>query len=159
MHYQKPANTRDNQMVKSQLKNTINKSQGNMAPLEPSYLTIISPGYPNIAETQDDLKPNIIKMIEAFKGEMNKSLKEIQENTFKQVKDMNKTVQDLKIQIDAINKIQTEGILKMENLGKRIGTTDESITNRIQEMEEGLEDMIEEIDTSVKENTTAEKNP
>ena len=98
-------------------------------------------------------------MIEAFKEEMNKSLKEIQENTFKQVKDMNKTVQDLKIQIDAINKIQTEGILKMENLGKRIGTTDESITNRIQEMEEGLEDMIEEIDTSVKENTTAEKNP
>ena len=43
----------------------------------------------------------------------------------------------------------------MENLSKRTGTTDTSITNRIQEMEEriaGLEDRIEEIDTSVKEN-------
>ena len=43
----------------------------------------------------------------------------------------------------------------MENLGKLIGTTDASITNRIQEMEErisGIEDVIKEIDTSVKEN-------
>ena len=42
----------------------------------------------------------------------------------------------------------------MENLGKRSGTTDASITNGIQEIEErisGLEDIIEEIDTTVKE--------
>jgi uncharacterized coiled-coil protein SlyX len=50
----------------------------------------------------------------------------------------------------------------MENLGKRIGTTDTSITNRIQEMEErisGIEDTIEEIDTLVKKkkNAKAEK--
>ena len=44
----------------------------------------------------------------------------------------------------------------MENLGKRAGVTDASITNRIQEMEErisGIEDTIENIDTSVKENS------
>ena len=38
----------------------------------------------------------------------------------------------------------------MENLGKRTGTTDISITNRIQETEErisGAEDTIENIDT------------
>jgi hypothetical protein len=35
-------------------------------------------------------------MIESFEEEMNKSLKQIQENTIKQVKEMNKTVQDLK---------------------------------------------------------------
>ena len=43
----------------------------------------------------------------------------------------------------------------MENLGNWAGTTDTSITNRIQEMAErssGWEDRIEEIDTSVKEN-------
>ena len=43
----------------------------------------------------------------------------------------------------------------MENLGKRTETTDASITNRIQEMEEKMSDLeytIEEIDTSVKEN-------
>ena len=42
----------------------------------------------------------------------------------------------------------------MENLGKWSGTTDASINNRIQEMEErisGAEDTIEEIDLSVKE--------
>ena len=48
----------------------------------------------------------------------------------------------------------------MENLGKRTGTTDTSITNRIQEMEDrisGVEDRTEEIDTSVKENVKSKK--
>jgi hypothetical protein len=48
---------------------------------------------------------------------------------------MNKTVQDLKMEIEAIKKTQTKGILKMVNLGKRTGTTDASITNRIQGIE------------------------
>jgi hypothetical protein len=38
-------------------------------------------------------------MIKAFKDEMNKSLKEIQENTTKQVKKINITVQKLKVEI------------------------------------------------------------
>lgn len=41
----------------------------------------------------------------------------------------------------------------MENLGKQTGTTDVNIINTTQEMEErisGIEDTIEEIDTSVK---------
>ena len=49
-----------------------------------------------------------------------------------------------------------EGNLEMEKLGKRSGITDVSITNRIQEVKErisGLEDMVEEIDTTVKENS------
>lgn len=95
-------------------------------------------------------------MIETFKEEMNKSLKEIQENTIKLVKEMNKTVQDLKREIEAIMKTQTKGILEMENLGKRTGTTDRSITNRIQKMQErisGIDDTREDIHPSVKENT------
>ena len=42
----------------------------------------------------------------------------------------------------------------MENLGKRSGITDVSITNKLQEIEErisGVEDKVEEIDTNVKE--------
>ena len=58
-------------------------------------------------------------MIEALKEEISKSLKETEENTIKQVKEINKTVQDLKMEIEAIKKTQTEGILEMENLGKR----------------------------------------
>jgi hypothetical protein len=59
---------------------------------------------------------------------MNK-YKEIQENTIKQGKEMDKTVQDLKTEIEAIKRTQTEVIMVMENLGKRTETTDVSITN------------------------------
>jgi hypothetical protein len=44
-------------------------------------------------------------MRKAFKEEMNKSHKEVQENTIKTVK-MNKTVQDLKMEIEAMKKTQ-----------------------------------------------------
>jgi hypothetical protein len=45
---------------------------------------------------------------------------------------MNKVVQDLKMEIEAIKKTQSEGILEMENLGMRRGNTGVRITNRIQ---------------------------
>ena len=81
--------------------------------------------------------------------EINKSLKERQENqekTIKQVKKIVQIIPDLKIEIESIKKTQTEKILELENLDKRRGTTEESITNRIQEMEErisGVEDTIQ----------------
>jgi hypothetical protein len=68
---------------------------------------------------------------------------------------MNKTVH-LRMEIEAIKKIQTEAILEMENLGKRTENAD--ITYRIQKMEErfsGTEDTTEAIHTFVKENTKA----
>jgi uncharacterized coiled-coil protein SlyX len=46
-------------------------------------------------------------------------------------------------------------MLEMETLGKKSGTIDASISNRIQEMEErisGVEDSIENISTTIKEN-------
>ena len=58
-----------------------------------------------------------MKMMEALKEEMNKSLKENQEKA-KQLKETNETLQELKIKIEAIKKAQTEGILEMKNLGK-----------------------------------------
>jgi hypothetical protein len=75
-----------------------------------------------------------MKMIEALKEKMNKFLKETQENPIKHVKEVNKTVQNVKIEIEAIKKTQTEAILEMENLVKRMGTTEISITCRIQKM-------------------------
>jgi hypothetical protein len=59
---------------------------------------------------------------------------------------MNKTVPDLKMEIEPTMKTQTEEILEMENLGKRTETIDVSTANRIQEIEErilGVEDTIE----------------
>jgi hypothetical protein len=67
---------------------------------------------------------------------MNKFLKEIQENTIKQVNKINKTVQDLKMEIEAIKEIQTEEVLRLENLEEeKKGIIDASITNIIQKME------------------------
>ena len=62
------------------------------------------------------------KQIEIFKEDTNKFLKDIQQNTIKQVKEMNETVQDLKVEIEAIKKTQTVGILEIKNLGKKTRT-------------------------------------
>jgi hypothetical protein len=59
---------------------------------------------------------------------------------------MNKTILDLKREVDTIKKTQSEATLEIETLGKKSGTIDLSISNRIQEMEErisGAEDSIE----------------
>ena len=58
------------------------------------------------------------------------SFKEIQKNTINQVKELIKIVQDLIMKIETVHKSQTEAIW-MECLGKRSGTTDASITNRM----------------------------
>jgi hypothetical protein len=66
---------------------------------------------------------------------------------------MNKTIQSQKVEIEAIQKTQTEAVLELENLGKRKGSTDISITNRIPRIEErisGIEDTIKEINTLVR---------
>ena len=52
--------------------------------------------------------------------------------------EMNKTIQDLKREVDTIKKTQTEATLEKETLGKKSGTINVSISNRIQEMEENL---------------------
>ena len=73
---------------------------------------------------------------------------------------MNKTIQDLKMEIETIKKSQRETTLELGNLGTRSGVIDASITNRIQELEKrisGAEDTIENIDTTVKENAKSKK--
>ena len=59
---------------------------------------------------------------------------------------MNKTILDLKREVDTIKKSQSEATLETETLGKKkSGTIDASISNRIQELEErisGAEDSI-----------------
>ena len=109
-------------------------------------------------------------MVEDIKKDFNNSLKEIQENiakelqvlkekqesTSKQVMEMNKTILDLKREVDTTKKTQSEATLEIETLGKKSGTIDVSISNRIQEIEErisGAEDSIENIGTIIKENT------
>lgn len=71
---------------------------------------------------------------------------------------MNKTVHDLKIRIDTLRKPQLE---VSTSSGSWTGMAEGSLTNRIQEMEARTSciiDMIEEMDTPVKENVKSEKN-
>jgi hypothetical protein len=74
--------------------------------------------------------------------------------------ELNKTIQDLKMEVETIKKTQRETTLEIETLGKKAGTIDVSISNRIQEMEERnscAEDSIENMGTTIKENAKCKK--
>jgi hypothetical protein len=68
--------------------------------------------------------------------------------------ELNKINQNLKIEVETIKKTQRETTLEIETLGKKSGTIDASISNRIRDMEERIssaEDSIGNLDTTVKE--------
>jgi chromosome segregation ATPase len=148
-------------MAAGKCKNRSNRNQGYLASSEPNSPNLVSRGYTITPEKQDmDLKSLFTIMMEDFKKEINHSLKEIQENTSNQVKKLNKKIQDLKMDVETVNKSQRETTLKIENLEKMSGVKDASITNRIQEIEErfsGAEDTIENIDKTIKENAKQKK--
>jgi hypothetical protein len=170
-------------MAKGKLKNHTNRNQDHPASSEHSMPTTASPGYPNTPEKQDsdlksylmmlvqdfkkginssikEIQENTGKQVEVLKEETKKSIKELQENTTKQVMELNKTIQDLKVEVETIKKTQRESTLEIETLGKESETIDTSISNRIQEMEErilGAEDSIESMDTKIKENAKCKK--
>ena len=144
-------------MVKGKHKNLTNRNQDHSPSSEYSTPTPPSPGHPNTPEKiVHDLKAYLMMMVEDIKKDFNNSIKEIHENTAKQVEDLkeeaqkslkvlqenttkqvmelNKTIQDLKREVDTIKKTQTEATLEIKTLGKKSGTIDASISNRIQEM-------------------------
>ena len=72
-------------------KNISNRNKGYLTSSEPNSPTIASSGYTITQEKQDlDLKSLLMTMIEDFKKDINNSLKEIQENTGKQVEALKK---------------------------------------------------------------------
>ena len=98
-------------MVKGKCENLTNRNQDHSPSSEHSTPTSPSPGHPNTSEKLDpDLKAYLMMMVEDIKKDFNNSLKEMQEdtakelqvlkekheNTSKQVMEMNKTIEDLK---------------------------------------------------------------
>jgi predicted nuclease with TOPRIM domain len=74
--------------------------------------------------------------------------------------EMNKTIQDIKREVETIKKTQRETIQEIETLGKKSGTIDANISNTIQEIEErisGAEDAIGNMGTTIKENAKCKK--
>ena len=67
--------------------------------------------------------------------ETQKSLKDLQENTNKQVMELIKIIQDLKMEVETIKKTQREITLEIETLGNKIRN---QISNKIQEMEDRI---------------------
>jgi chromosome segregation ATPase len=91
-------------------------------------------------------------MVEDIKKEFNNSLKEIeentakelqvlkekQENTTKQVMELNKNIKDRKREVETIKKTQSKTTLEIETLGKKSGTIDARISNRMRDGRENL---------------------
>lgn len=70
------AKTRDNLMMKGNCKNTINNSPGKIVVTELRNPITANPEYPTIPESQEnDLKSNLMTIIEVLKEEMNNPLK------------------------------------------------------------------------------------
>jgi chromosome segregation ATPase len=107
-----------------------------------------------------EIQENTARQVKGLKEETQTSLKELQENTTKQVMELNKTIQDLKREVETIKKTQRETTLEIEILGKKSGNIDVRISNRIQEMEErisGADESIQNIGTTIKENGKCKK--
>ena len=58
---------------------------------------------------------------------------------------MNNTDEDMKMEIEAIKKAQTGGILERRNTEMQTGNTEASFTIRIQEMEDRISDIKDRI--------------
>jgi hypothetical protein len=117
-------------MARGKHKKRSNRNQLYLASSEPNSPTIASPGYTITPEKQDmDLKSLLMMMMEdfkreiqentgrglgAFKEETQKSLRELQENTTNRVMKLNKTMQDLKLEVETIKKKQWEKTLDIE---------------------------------------------
>jgi hypothetical protein len=89
----------------------------------------------DINNSLKEIQENTDEHVETLKEETQKSLKELQENTIKQVKEKNKTIHDLKMEIETLKQSQRETNLVLENLIKISGVIHASITNRIQEID------------------------
>ena len=59
------------------------------------------------------------------------------------MKELNKIIQNLKLEIETIKKSQRETTLELENIGKWSGIIDASITKRIQEIEERISGAVD----------------
>jgi hypothetical protein len=78
-------------MAKGRRKNLTNRNQDHSPSSEPSTPTSASPECPNTPEKLDlDLKAYLMMMVEDIKKDFNNSLKEIQENTAKELQVLKK---------------------------------------------------------------------
>ena len=85
-------------MAEGKRKNLTNRNQDHSPSSEPSTPTSASPGHPNTPENLDpDLKAYLMMMVEDIKKDFNYSLKEIQENTAKELQVLKEKQENLSL--------------------------------------------------------------
>jgi hypothetical protein len=105
-------------MAKGKHKNLTNRNQDHSPSSEHSTPTSTSPGHPNTPKKLDpDLKSYLMMMIEDIKKNFNNSLKEIQENTAKELQVLKEKQKNTSKQVMEMNKTQSEATLEIEILG------------------------------------------
>ena len=101
-------------MAKGKLKNITNRNQDHLASSEPSMPITVSPGYLKKPEKQgSNLKSYLLIMVEDFKKGINNSLKEIQENTAKQVEVLKEWQENTTEQIEVLKEETQRGNTKI----------------------------------------------
>ena len=92
-------------MAEGKNKNLTNRNQDHLVSSEPSAPTTAGPGQSNTPEKQDsDLKSYLMMLVEDFKKDINNSLKEIQENTAKELQDLKEKQEDTTKEVKSLKK-------------------------------------------------------
>ena len=103
-------------MVKGKCKNLTNRNQDHSPSSEPSTPTSPSPGHPNTPKKLAlDLKACVMMKVREIKKDFNNSLKEIQENTAKQVEDIKEEAQK---SLKELQENTTEQVMNLKKLSR-----------------------------------------
>jgi hypothetical protein len=101
-------------MAKGKHKNLADRNQDHSPSSEPSTPTSASPGYPNTPEKlYPDLKAHLMMMVEDIKKDFNKSLKEVQENTARELQVLKAKQENTTKQVEFLKE-------KQENTSKQV---------------------------------------
>jgi gas vesicle protein len=101
-------------MAKGKHKNLTNRNLDHSPSSEPSTPTSASPGHPNTTKKLDlDLKAYLMMVVEDIKKVFNNKLKEIQENTAKEVQVLKEKQENTTKQVEVLTE-------KQENTTKQV---------------------------------------
>jgi gas vesicle protein len=108
-------------MAKGKHKNPTNRNQKHSPSLEHSTPTPTSPGHPNTPEKQAPyLKAYLMMMVEDIKKNFNNSLKEIQENTAKELQVLKEKQENTTKQVEVLKERQENSSKQVMEMNKTI---------------------------------------
>jgi hypothetical protein len=108
-------------MAKGKRKNLTNKNQDHSPSSEPSTPTSASPGHPNTSEKlEPELKVYLMMMVEDIKKDINNSLKELQENTSKDLQVLKEKQENTTKEVEVLKEKQENTCKEVMEMNKTI---------------------------------------